>query len=119
MAAPRRAASCKAPIVAEPAQSRDDRPRISATGGQRDGALRSRRRRICYRRLQDDVAGILESVLSEPVISESPHQVTGGGYQTVRLGDRVRGGFRLARPNLLPGFELRRGSRVRPRRKPR
>ena len=58
------------------------------------------------RRLQDDVAGILESVLSEPVISESPHQATGGGYQTVRLGERVRDGFRLARPNLLPGFDL-------------
>ncbi len=58
------------------------------------------------RRLQDDVAGILESVLGEPVISESPHQITGGGYQTVRLGDRVRGGFRLARPSLLSGFDF-------------
>ena len=58
------------------------------------------------RRLQDDVAGILESVLREPVISESPHQITGGGYQTVRLGERVCEGFRFARPNLLPGFEL-------------
>ncbi len=45
-------------------------------------------------------------MLSEPVISESPHQMTGGGYQTIRLGERVRDGFRLARPNLLPGFEL-------------
>ena len=58
------------------------------------------------RRLQDDVAAILESALSERVLSESPHQSTGGGYQTIRLGDRVRGGFRLARPTLLRGFEL-------------
>jgi hypothetical protein len=61
---------------------------------------------ILLRRLQDEVAAVLESVLGEPVISESPHQITGGGYQTVRLGDRMRGGFRLARPNLLSGFEL-------------
>ena len=78
----RRPAPCKAPIVAEP--TTED----------------------LLRRLQDDVAEILGSVLSEPVISESPHQITGGGYQTVRLGERIREGFRLARPNLLPGFEL-------------
>ncbi|HEX6654299.1 MAG TPA: class I SAM-dependent methyltransferase [Thermoleophilaceae bacterium] len=58
------------------------------------------------RRLQDGIADVLESILAERVISESPHQITGGGYQTVRLGDRLRDGFRLARPHLLSGFEL-------------
>ena len=32
--------------------------------------------------------------------------MTGGAYQTLRLGDRLRGGFRLARPDLLSGFDL-------------
>lgn len=59
------------------------------------------------RQLQDEVAVILETALAEPVISESPHQLTGGGYQTIRLGDRSRQGFRMARPNLLRGFELK------------
>lgn len=49
---------------------------------------------------------VLESALNERVISESPHQRTGGAYQTIRFGDRVRKGFRMSRENLLAGFEL-------------
>jgi D-inositol-3-phosphate glycosyltransferase len=57
--------------------------------------------------LQTDVKETVESALeTRGVISQSPHQRTGGGYQTVRLGDSQRGGFRSTRPNLLPGFEL-------------
>ena len=105
MEAARRPASCKAPIVVQPPQSRDDRPPNTAGGGHPKPRSEPTTEDL-LRRLQDDVADILESVLSEPVISESPHQITGGGYQTVRLGDRVRSGFRLGRPNLLDGFEL-------------
>jgi hypothetical protein len=57
-------------------------------------------------RLQSEVAEVLESALGEHVISESPHQRTGGAYQTIRLGDIVRGGFRAARQNLLAGFDV-------------
>ena len=57
-------------------------------------------------RLQGEIGGVLESSAYEHVISESPHQETGGGYQTVRLGDHVRPGFRVDRPNLLSGVEL-------------
>ncbi len=49
---------------------------------------------------------MLESALSERVISESPHQRTGNAYQTIRLGESTRGGFRSPRPNLFSGFEL-------------
>jgi len=56
--------------------------------------------------LQGKVGDFLESSIGERVISQSPHQKTGGGYQTVRLGEGVREGFRMARPNLLKGFEF-------------
>jgi hypothetical protein len=91
--------------VDQPGQSRDERIANEVTGGQPKPRSEPTTGDL-LRRLQDDVAGILESALSEQVLSESPHQLTGGGYQTIRLGDRVRGGFRLARPNLLHGFEL-------------
>jgi hypothetical protein len=97
--------SCKAPSVPQPGQSRDERARNEAGGGHPMRRSEPTTEDLLSR-LQEDVAGILESALSEQVISESPHQATGGGYQTIRLGDRVRGGFRVARPNLLPGFEL-------------
>src|SRR5215207_9174094 len=105
MAAARRPASCKAPIVSQPQHSRDKRAPNEAGSGQPKERSQPTTEDLLLG-LQNDVAGILESVLSEPVISESPHQVTGGGYQTVRLGERERGGFRMTRPNLLPGFEL-------------
>jgi hypothetical protein len=98
-------ASCKAPRVAQPGQARDEEAPSEASGGQPEPPSEPTTEDL-VRRLQDDVAGILESALSEQVISKSPHQLTGGGYQTIRLGDSVRGGFRLDRPNLLPGFEL-------------
>jgi hypothetical protein len=49
---------------------------------------------------------MLEEALSEQVLSESPHQSTGNAYQTIRLGEQPRAGFRLARPNLLAGFAI-------------
>lgn len=58
-------------------------------------------------RLQHEVAEVLESALGERVISESPHQRTGGAYQTIRLGENVRGGFRATRQNLLAGFDVK------------
>lgn len=91
--------------MAQPGRSQDDRTPNEATAGQPKPRSEPRTEDL-LRRLQDDIAGILESALGEQVISESPHQITGGGYQTIRLGDRMRGGFRLARPNLLQGFEL-------------
>src|SRR4051794_23246409 len=42
--------------------------------------------------LQSDVERVLESALSQRVLSQSPHQATGGAYQTIRLGERTRGG---------------------------
>lgn len=56
--------------------------------------------------LQQEMERVLESALNDPVISRSPHQSTGNAYQTIRLGDGVRGGFRAGRLNLLAGFEL-------------
>ena len=57
-------------------------------------------------RLQGEIRGILESSAYAHVISESPHQETGGAYQTIRLGEHVQPGFRVERPNLLSGVEL-------------
>jgi 2-polyprenyl-3-methyl-5-hydroxy-6-metoxy-1,4-benzoquinol methylase len=58
------------------------------------------------RDLQHAVERVLEGALSEHVLSESPHQSTGNAYQTIRLGEQPRVGFRLARPNLLAGFAI-------------
>jgi hypothetical protein len=87
--------------VAQPGQSSERRAPDEPAGGQSEPTTED-----LLERLQDDVAGILESALGEPVIAVSPQHRTGGGYQTVRLGERLRGGFRVARPNLLHGFEL-------------
>jgi hypothetical protein len=105
MATTRDLASCKAPVVAQPGPSRDEGTPNEATRGPPEPRSEPTTEDLLTQ-LQDDVAGILELAFGERVISESPHQLTGGGYQTIRLGDRMRGGFRLARPNLLPGFQL-------------
>jgi len=57
--------------------------------------------------LQEEVKQTVDSALEQKgVISVSPHQRTGGGYQTVRFRDSQRGGFRSARPNLLSGLAI-------------
>ena len=56
--------------------------------------------------LQKTMQQALESALSERITSESPHQITGNAYQSVRFGDDVRGGFRASRPNLFAGFPI-------------
>ena len=56
--------------------------------------------------LQQQIEQVLEAALSREVMSESPHQSTGNAYQTVRLGDGGRAGFRSVRENLLAGFEV-------------
>jgi hypothetical protein len=100
-----RPASCKAPSVAQPEPPRGEGTPDQATAGIPKPRSEATTEDLLAR-LQGKVAGILELALSEQVMSESPHQLTGGGYQTIRLGERLRGGFRLTRPNLLPGFEL-------------
>jgi hypothetical protein len=100
-----RPASCKAPSVSQPEPSRGEGTPDQASAGIPKPRSEATTEDL-LRRLQDKLAEILEAALSEQVMSESPHQLTGGGYQAIRLGERLRSGFRLARTNLLPGFEL-------------
>lgn len=86
----------------------DDQPNTGGPAGQPDPSAQSRQPTTAelFERLQSEIKGVLESSVYDHVISESPHQDTGGGYQTVRLGEHVRPGFRVDRPNLLSGVEL-------------